>query len=141
MIIDSLLEFSDAQALTATAASTNTIDLGSDRDIGNGRTLWLVVSVDVATDGTTGDETYQVDLYTDGTNDPVGAGSSILTFTIPRSTAAGTKYVHAIPNANERYLELNYTLGGTTPTATLSAWLTDQEPESWAALPDSANIA
>ena len=28
-----------------------------------------------------------------------------------------------LPNTNERYIRLNYTLGGTTPTVTLSAHL------------------
>ncbi|WP_406568642.1 Bbp16 family capsid cement protein, partial [Burkholderia cenocepacia] len=47
MYIDSLLEFSRAQALSASGASTNIIDLGSDRDIGPGRPLWVVVAVAV----------------------------------------------------------------------------------------------
>ena len=34
MLIDSLLRLSNEQALTATAASTNTIDLGTDKRIG-----------------------------------------------------------------------------------------------------------
>ncbi|UQO04992.1 hypothetical protein L0Z13_11620 [Burkholderia multivorans] len=65
MIIDSLLEFSRAQALTATGASTNIIDLGSDRDIGPGQPLWAVIAVQVAADNTTGDETYSIALQTD----------------------------------------------------------------------------
>ena len=59
MILDSLLKFSDAQALTATADSTNVIDLSNDRDIGIGEPMALVVTVGVAADFTTGDETYQ----------------------------------------------------------------------------------
>lgn len=134
MIIDSLIEFSDAQALTATAASTNVIDLGSDRDIGPGRPLWVVVQVDVAADGTTGDETYSVALETDD-NSGFSSASSLATVSIPRSTVAGTRFLIGMPRANERYLRLYYTLAGTTPTVTLSAWLTDQEPASWHAYP------
>lgn len=134
MIIDSRLEFSDAQALTATAVSTNVIDLGADRDIGPGKAMWLVVSVDVAADATTGDETYQVDIQSGSTATPTAVIASLV---IPRGTAAGSRFVLGFPWANERYLRLNNVLGGTTPTITLSAWLTDQEPAAWQAYPDS----
>ena len=135
MIIDSRLEFSVKQALTATAVSTNVIDLSSDRDIGPGRTMWVVVQVDVALDGTTGDETYAVALQTSNTE---GSGyTDIASVSLPRGSAAGTRFVIGVPYANERYLRLNYTLGGTTPTGTVSAWLTDQEPASWQAYPEN----
>ncbi len=40
MYIDSRLEFSDAQALTATAASSSVVDLGADRKLASGQTLF-----------------------------------------------------------------------------------------------------
>lgn len=135
MYIDKRLEFSVAQALTATAASTNVVDLGSDRDVGPGRPLWVVVQVDVAADGTTGDETYSAALQTSNTE---GSGyADIATVSVARGTAAGSRYVIGVPYTNQRYLRMNYTLGGTTPTVTLSAFLTDQEPQSWTAYPDA----
>ena len=136
MYIDSRLEFSDAQALTATAASTNVVDLSSDRDIGPGRSMWVVISLDVAADDADANETYVADLETDSTS-AFSSATTIASVTIARGTAAGTKFVIGMPFANEQWLRLNYTLGGTTPTVTLSAWLTDQDPESWAALPDA----
>ena len=45
MIVDDLLKLSDAQAVTATAVSTNTIDLSQARDVGAGKDLFAVVSV------------------------------------------------------------------------------------------------
>ena len=45
MLIDSRLEFSDAQAVTTTADSTNVIDLEVERQIGKGQPLFLVVLV------------------------------------------------------------------------------------------------
>jgi hypothetical protein len=48
MITDALLQLSAAQAVTATAFSTNTIDLGSNRDIGAGSDLKVVFGVDVS---------------------------------------------------------------------------------------------
>lgn len=136
MYIDKLLELSDAQALTATGNTTNVIDLGSDRDVGNGQPLYLVLSLDVAPDGTTGDETYVFTLTTDD-NSGFSSATTILTQTVPRSTAAGTKYVLPLPSANERYLRGTFTLGGTTPTVTFSAWITKEEPAAWAAYPDA----
>lgn len=41
MITDALLRVSDAQALTTTAVSTNTIDLVQARDMGEGRDLYF----------------------------------------------------------------------------------------------------
>ncbi|MCO1435445.1 hypothetical protein L0Z13_11285 [Burkholderia multivorans] len=136
MIIDSLLEFSRAQALTATGASTNIIDLGSDRDIGPGQPLWAVIAVQVAADNTTGDETYSIALQTDD-NAAFSSPTTIATVA-PAAAAmtAGARFVIGMPFANERYLRLNYTLGGTTPSVTLNAFLTDQEPASWQAYPD-----
>lgn len=46
MMTDALLQLSDAQAVTASAVSTNTIDLGVARDIGQGTMLFAVITVD-----------------------------------------------------------------------------------------------
>jgi len=46
MMLDALNQLSAAQAVTATAVSTNTIDLGVNRDLGPGRSLFLVWGVD-----------------------------------------------------------------------------------------------
>lgn len=48
MILDALLQLSAAQAVTASAVSTNTIDLGTARDIGTGKDLYAVITVDEA---------------------------------------------------------------------------------------------
>jgi len=48
MITDALLQLSAAQAVTATAVSANTIDLGVNRDIGAGEDIYAVFGVDVA---------------------------------------------------------------------------------------------
>jgi hypothetical protein len=46
MLTDALLQLSSAQAVTATAVSTNTIDLSVSRDLGPGRSLFAVWTVD-----------------------------------------------------------------------------------------------
>jgi hypothetical protein len=136
MWIDKRLEFSDAQAITADAVSTNVVDLSQDRDIGIGTALWVVITVDVAADGTTGDETYEAELQTDD-NSSFSSATELGVVAIPRSSAAGTQFTIGFPRANERYLRLNYDVGGTTPTVTLSAWLTKEPPTGWRALADA----
>lgn len=125
MLLDAQTLLSDAQALTATANSTNVFDSSSDRNIGLGEALGVKVTLDVGTDGTTGDETYTVKIVTDD-NAALSSASDVTgAISIPRSTAAGTSYIIPIPpnTATERYIGLTYTLGGTTPTATVTAWI------------------
>ncbi|HEY6026403.1 MAG TPA: hypothetical protein VIV09_05835 [Pseudolabrys sp.] len=46
MITDALLQLSNAQAVTSSAVSTNTIDLSLARDLGSGEDLYFVWTVD-----------------------------------------------------------------------------------------------
>lgn len=127
MFIDSQGQFSDGQALNATAASTNLIDTGVDGNIGIGEAMAVLLVLDVAADDTNSDETYSVALQTDD-NSSFSSATQIGSATITRGDAAGTKYVIPIPadQTAERYLRLNYTLGGTTPTVTVTATLIQQ---------------
>lgn len=138
MMIDSLLEFSEAQALTATAASTDTVDLSSDRNVGRGMDLYVVIQVTAAADDANADETYVVDLQTDD-NDSFSSATNIQQVSIPRGSAIGARFIMRVPNDTERYLRLNYTLGGTTPSVSVDAWITPHEVESWESLPDADN--
>lgn len=136
MFLDSRNEFSDAQAVSASAASTNLVDLGGDFNVGKGRPLYWVVQVDTALDDADGNETYVADLQTDD-NSSFSSATNIAMLTFTRGDAAGTRKYVAVPNENEQYLRTYYNLGGTTPSGAFSAWLTDQEPQSWEALPDA----
>lgn len=122
-ILDLLNEFSDAQAITTTAVSTNVINLGSDRNIGMGEPMCVLFNVDVAADGTTTDETYQFDVQTGSTVTPTTVISSII---IGYATlVAGYQFALALPPdlSAGQYLRLNYVVGGTTPTITVTAHL------------------
>lgn len=127
--LESLL--SDEQNLTASGASTNTIDLGApgtvlgapaarDQDIGRGRPIPILVVLAAAAGGTT--PTLDVDLEVDDNeafaspkvvaSAPQVAGGAdgdrVALFTLPEGT-------------DERFMRLNYTLGGTSPDYTVTA--------------------
>ncbi len=137
MYIDKRLQVSSDQALTASAASTDVIDLGSDRDIGPGEPMWLVVAVKEALGGTT--PTIKVEIETDD-NVNFSSAAKIAaspTFSGAAAFPAGKMVVIPMPYENERYLRAYFTLGGTSPTAKVDAFFTNQEPRSWMAVPDA----
>lgn len=139
MIIDSTLEFSTAQALTTSAASTNVIDFEQGhRRPGKGQPLFLVLMLKTDADDTNSDETYTAALRT-ADNEAFTGASELCRITIDRGATAGTLYAMSLPHNVDRFLRVNYTLGGTTPAVTVDAFLTDQEPPSWAAMPDAVN--
>lgn len=123
MILDAHLTLSDAQALTATAASTNYYDAGAARQIGDGEPLAAYITVDVAADFTTTDESYVIALQSDD-NTSFSSATTLATRTVTTAErAAGSRIVIPFPPAApaERYYRLYYTLAGTTPTVTLTA--------------------
>ena len=135
MIIDKTLEFSDAQALTATAASTNSIDLTVARDVGVGMPLYINVTVDVALAGTS--PTFQVSVQTD---DNSAFSSPTTKFLGPVFSTAPAGTVMAIPVPrdvlDERFARLNYVMGGTTPTVTVSAHVSGEQGPDITSYPD-----
>ena len=133
MFMDRRLQVSVQQAITGTVASTDNIDLGSAlRLIGPGDPLWWIIAARVALNGGTLDITVQTD-------DAAGFGSPVAVASHPQVAAAaftlGTRLVIPMFFNNERFLRLNYVLGANT--ATVDAWLTNQHPSAWMALPDA----
>lgn len=128
MFIDALLVVSDAQAITVDAVSTNTIDLGNPtvkNRIGSGEPMCFLVNVEVAADFTTTDETYNFEVISSAaaalTSPTVLNRRAILAATL----ALGYRFIIDVPPGQPilRYLGLNYDVGGTTPTLTVSAAL------------------
>ena len=112
MILDAQLLFSDAQAITAAAGSTNTIDLGAVRDIGTGEPLYVVVSVDVAfTDGSS-DSTLTVALEGDSTTSFTPDGTENLGV-IPALAAIGDTFIYRLDPGSlplqYQYVRLKFT--------------------------------
>jgi len=128
MYIDAENRLSNAQAIAA-VASTNIIDFSSDRNMGIGEPLCLVVVVTTLLDGTTGDETYSVTMQTDdnaGFGSPTTIGGVVA---LPRNSAVGTKFIITIPpdTAMERYFRVLYGVGGTTPLGAVTTFLTSMK--------------
>lgn len=120
MFIDKKQSFADGQALTATAVSTNVIDLGVDRNIGPGESMAVMVSSSVDAGGTT--PTLQFEIQTSN-NENMSSSTVIGTSEEVTSLLAGQKITLPIGVSNERYLRLNLITTGTSPTHTIDAYL------------------
>ena len=120
MITDQLLRLSDAQGpITATAVSTNTVDLQVARDIGEGRELYVVFTVTTAFTGAAGNSiTFEVISASDAA---LSSGIEVLgssaTFDPAASVVAGTQVTvrinPEIAGKGQRYLGARYVEGGT----------------------------
>lgn len=141
MQVDANLEFSDAQAVTATAIS-NVIDLGTGnttRDIGAGEPVYLVILVDTTT-ASAGSTTVDFTLESDSTADLETSATTHMTVAaVPKaSLVAGYRVVaQALPIGDyERYLGVRYTVNTANFSAgAFTAFLTRQ-PQAWAAYAD-----
>lgn len=130
MIMDRTGLFSDQQAIVASAASTNIVDLGATgtqygaasamvRDIGPGRVIPLIVTV---TESFTLLTSLRIDIQVDDNSDFTSAKT---VFQSPAYTlaqlAAGAKenlLPDSIPlGTDERYMRLYYTVAGSNPDA------------------------
>lgn len=124
MFLDALLLLSDAQAVTADAVSTNTIDLAAtNMRIGTGKPLVIMFSVDVAADITTTDETYAFQVI-QSANANLSSADILAVRTIAAADLkAGAIQTIGIPirTPTKRYLGAAYDVGGTTPTITVTA--------------------
>lgn len=120
MFLDKLLQFSDGQNVTATAVSTNVIDLSVDRKIGIGEPIGVVISASTDFGGTT--PTIDVQVQTDD-NEGFASPSVVATSGVRTEFAEGDKIVVPLGFLNERYLRLNFVMGGTSPDTTLDAYL------------------
>lgn len=126
MIVDAQTRLANAVAITATAVATNVYDTGAaGNDISIGEPLAVIVCVNVAADITTGDETYQFDVNESASSDlstPTTLARRIIAAAL---LTAGAVHVIPIPagSKTKRYLGLNVTLGGTTPSITYTAYI------------------
>lgn len=150
MIIDSLLQFSPTpQAITATAASVDQIDLGplgqgqTIRDIGVGGDAYLVVKTVAGFNNLT---SLTVALQTD---DNAAFSSPVTLWTsqailLAQLTANRQLLVFSLKGAQgpyERFIRLNYTVAGTAPTqGSVEAFIT-LDAQQYRAYADAQPIA
>lgn len=132
MYIDKQAEFSDAQAVTATAISTNVMDLYAGtvapnvnnvlRDIGTGQDVYLVVITQTAATDAGSDATLTVTLESDSTAD-LATSPTVHYTTVALAFAAfspvGTELIAVkLPKGDyERYLGVRYTVAAGPLTA------------------------
>lgn len=134
MYIDALTKVAAAQAFTAAAVSTSSIDLGlpggigtpPKREVGTGEAIGFAFSVDVAASATT------VKLEVINTTDAALTAGIIVLVEQTRLAAdlpaGGLLFLGIPPGAPAagylRYLGIRATPAGGAATVTLSAWLT-----------------
>jgi hypothetical protein len=130
MLIDAQNTFSNSQAITASAASTDVLDLGAVRNIGVGEHLYIVFHVTVAFTDTGSDSTVTPSLETDD-NSSFSSAATVDTFaTLAALTPANTYRFYPLAPITaaglyERYLRVYYTVaGGNLTTGSISAFLT-----------------
>lgn len=127
MIIDNSLVVSDAQAVTADAVSTSSIDLGAAGiQIADGEPMCFVVTVDVAATQANANETYALELIESASSN-LGTATVLSSRTIAYTDlTAGSKWIIPVTGVTKRYIGMNYNVGGTAPAVTVSAALMPQ---------------
>lgn len=147
MILDAQNRFSNEQTVTTGSDSgvfsTDKIDLGSERKIGAGENLYVVVVCDKAMTSSGNNDTLTVDLYSDTATafDSPTFKQNIGVF--PAASPAGTRIVARInPDVlNERFIGLRY-LAASDPLTQgdFSAYIV-KDIDAHHAFPDAIHIS
>lgn len=138
MLIDQSLVLSDAQAITATAASTNVYDstqgtlVSGSTGIGAGEPVYVIVNVGTAF------ATLTSLTFSLRTSDTVSSGALSSATTLISTPAIGVASLTANsaqaafvipPLGGKRYFDVNYTVGGSNATAgTVTAYISPKAP-------------
>lgn len=126
MILDKLNELSHDQALTATAASTNSIDQAAAGDAMDGSQLWLVVRVGTALASSGTGATLKIALQCDS-DTAFGSVKELASLTVLEALCTENTVLWAIklPMGAEQYVRVYYTVSGENFTSgTIDAFLT-----------------
>ena len=122
MLLDQNAMMSDKQAVAATAASENILDLGAASNAVPGA-LFAVCRTDEAFSGVT---QVKVSLQTDDTAD-FSAAQELMAVTFALADLQSVKNLFAVvlPNGAKRLLRAYYTVSGSGTAGKLSCFLTD----------------
>ena len=130
MIVDNTLVFSDSQAITATARSTNIVDIGAagtaygataavPRDIGKATRIPILLTVTEAFNNLTS-LTVQLEVDDDpafGSPTVVAVGPAITLASGKLAVGQMINFPAELPEGvNERFVGLRYTVAGAAPT-------------------------
>ena len=128
-MLDNELMFSDSQAITATAASTNVIDMGAKREIAFGTPVPILAVVKEAFNNLT---SLKVAVETDSASTFANAVELASTTVLAANLIKGAMIpLSYMPAGNKGFVRLKYTVTGTAPsTGKISAYLTDALPAS-----------
>lgn len=128
-MLDDLLKFSDKQAITATAASENIIDLGKDREVAFGNPIPLLAIVKEDFNNATSLKiAVETSAAEDFTTSVELASSTVLLANLKKGNMIPLSFM---PAGNKGFVRLKYTVTGTAPTTgKISAYLTDAIPQS-----------
>lgn len=143
-MIDRQYRFSNDQAVTATAASTDYVDLKSTkRNLGDGTPLWIVVLCSLAMTDAGSDSTLAVTLESDD-NTAFSSPTTVQTIgTFAALSAAGTRFQQRLQpiTTPEQYIQLKYTpANGNLSTGSFSAAITT-DPDRWFAYPSGFKVS
>jgi hypothetical protein len=121
-ILDYQLQFSDAQPVTTTAASTNVIDTGiADSNLGGAGNAWVCVTVNTAFTGATNMTVTLQDSADDDTYATLLASEVYLEAALVK----GEKLLWVpLPAEHARYLRIYYTVTGAHNAGKADAYIT-----------------
>lgn len=146
MFMDINLQFSDKQAITATAASTNLVDLGIARNIGVGDDLYLVLLVTTAFTDSGSDSTVTPSLET-ATDAAFTSPVTVATYDVFAALAAvGASQIHKLKvgtaaGAYLRYIRVKYTLAnGNLTTGAITSFIV-KDTTTWLAYAGNFTVA
>ena len=132
MRLDSQLLFSDNQAVTTTAASTNVVKIanGDLKEVAFGNKLPLLIQV---TEDFAGCTSITASVETSATEDFSSSSTLISTAAIAvASLVAGYKFpIGEVPAGNKGYLRLKYSVSGTATAGKITAGIVDAIDNSY----------
>lgn len=114
MYMDYYTLLGDAQAVTATAATTNYYNYGAATDVAPGTRLKLLFTVEEAFDNLT---SLALALQTDDNTGFSSATTLASRTVLLAGLTVGTKVEFMLPEGCEQYIRGYYTVTGSTPTA------------------------
>lgn len=123
MITDQLLRVSEDQAVTTTAVSTNTIDLGVARDIGEGKELFMNFAVTTAFAGGTSVK-FEIVSSAAANLAPatvIGSSDAIATADLAAGKNVAVGINPQIASNGQQYLGARYTVVGTMSAGKVTA--------------------